>query len=238
MPRLLLLELVLRLLVEVPRVLELEDVVALPLRLVLLLRVLVVAAERLLEPLSLSLVLEERLEELLAEERLLELLSLSLVAEERLDEVLVRLLSELTVLRLLLSLVELLRLPLLFELSELMPLRLVLLPRPLLSVLTPLRLLLLPLSRVEEERLLLLLPRPLLSVLMPLRLLLLPRSDTSPVRLGAGVVLRLPVARSVTVMVLSVRLLVMRLPLRCVGSFCTVACEREVVILPTRGSLV
>ena len=103
------------------------------------------------------------------------------------------------------------RLLLFLSLSLVLVVRLeeVLVPRPLLSELTPLRLLVL-------------LPRLLLlSELTPLRLLVLSPRDTSPVRLGAGVVLRLPLARSVVVMVLSPRLLVMRLPLRRVGSFCT-----------------
>ena len=198
--RLLELELVLvpRLLDPVLRPLVPDDVVVLPLRLLVLLLLRV----EVLVPVSLVLVLELRL---VLVPRLL-------------------LLSELTPLRLLVLVLRLL------PLSELTLLRLLLLePRLLLlSELTPLRLL------VLELRLL------LLSELTPLRLeLLVPLlvlSFISPVRLGAGVVLRLPVTRSVVVMVLSLRLLVMRLPLRCVGSFCTFTCEREAVILPTSGS--
>ena len=226
--RLLELELVLvpRLLVPSLRLFELDEVVALP-RLLLLPREVEVELERL----SLSLLLEEvRLVLVLV--FLLRLLSLSLVLVLRL---------------LLLSLV-------------LTPLRLLLLlPRLLLSlVLTPLRLLvprllpestllrlllellrLFPLSlELTPLRLLVLVPRLLLlSLLTPLRLLLpLSPRDTSPVRPGAGVVLRLPLMRSVVVIVLSPRLLVMRLPLRRVGSFCTGTCEREAVIWPTKGS--
>ena len=61
----------------------------------------------------------------------------------------------------------------------------------------------------------------------------LPSSDS--LRLGALVVVRLPVTRSVDVMVLLLRSLVMRLPLRPVGLFCTVVAERGAVTRPTRG---
>ena len=52
------------------------------------------------------------------------------------------------------------------------------------------------------------------------------------VTLGACEVERLPVNRSVVVTVLSLRLLVMRLPLREVGSFWTITFERLAVMLP------
>lgn len=79
--------------------------------------------------------------------------------------------------------------------------------------------------------------RPVL-LLEPLFDTLLPRvlsSLTTPVRLGAAEVVPRPVVRSVTVMVLSWRLLVMRLPLRPVGLFCTVLAERGAVTRPTSG---
>ena len=79
--------------------------------------------------------------------------------------------------------------------------------------------------------------RPVL-LLEPLFDTLLPRvlpSLTTPVRLGAAEVVPRPVVRSVTVMVLSWRLPVMRLPLRPVGLFCTVLAERGAVTRPTSG---
>ena len=79
--------------------------------------------------------------------------------------------------------------------------------------------------------------RPVL-LLEPLFDTLLPRvlpSFTTPVRLGAAEVVPRPVVRSVTVMVLSWRLPVMRLPLRPVGLFCTVLAERGAVTRPTSG---
>ena len=102
------------------------------------------------------------------------------------------------------------------------------------------------LSSVREEELL---PRLLLSservavpsrpvLLVPRLVTLLPRvlpSFTTPVRLGAAEVVPRPVVRSVTVMVLSWRLPVMRLPVRPVGLFCTVLAERGAVTRPTSG---
>ena len=102
------------------------------------------------------------------------------------------------------------------------------------------------LSSVREVELL---PRLLLSservavpsrlvLLVPRLVTLLPRvlpSFTTPVRLGAAEVVPRPVVRSVTVMVLSWRLPVMRLPVRPVGLFCTVLAERGAVTRPTRG---
>lgn len=102
------------------------------------------------------------------------------------------------------------------------------------------------LSSVREVELL---PRLLLSservavpsrpvLLVPRLVTLLPRvlpSFTTPVRLGAAEVVPRPVVRSVTVMVLSWRLPVMRLPLRPVGLFCTVLAERGAVTRPTSG---
>lgn len=79
--------------------------------------------------------------------------------------------------------------------------------------------------------------RPVL-LLEPLFDTLLPRvlpSLTTPVRLGAAEVVPRPVVRSVTVMVLSWRLPVMRLPVRPVGLFCTVLAERGAVTRPTSG---
>ena len=79
--------------------------------------------------------------------------------------------------------------------------------------------------------------RPVL-LLEPLFDTLLPRvlpSFTTPVRLGAAEVVPRPVVRSVTVMVLSWRLPVMRFPLRPVGLFCTVLAERGAVTRPTSG---
>lgn len=79
--------------------------------------------------------------------------------------------------------------------------------------------------------------RPVL-LLEPLLDTLLPRvlpSLTTPVRLGAAEVVPRPVVRSVTVMVLSWRLPVMRLPVRPVGLFCTVLAERGAVTRPTSG---
>lgn len=79
--------------------------------------------------------------------------------------------------------------------------------------------------------------RPVL-LLEPLFDTLLPRvlpSLTTPVRLGAAEVVPRPVVRSVTVMVLSWRLPVMRFPLRPVGLFCTVLAERGAVTRPTSG---
>ena len=111
-------------------------------------------------------------------------------------------------------------------LSEVTPLRLELLElrEELLSEETPLRLELLELREEllsEETPLRLELPVPreeLLSEETPLRLEVpVPRELpllTSPVRLGAVLVVRLPETRSVVVMVFSPRLLVMRLPLR------------------------
>lgn len=61
----------------------------------------------------------------------------------------------------------------------------------------------------------------------------LPLSDSE--RLGAVVVVLRPVVRSVLVMVLVLRSLVMRLPLRPVGLFCTLVVERGAVTLPTSG---
>ncbi len=119
----------------------------------------------------------------------------------------------------------------------------VLLPR---SELTP------PL-RLDElsERLVLVLPLlprlevlPLRSELMVLELLarsllvVVPRPVLTSERSGAVLVEREPVARSVVVMVLLPRVLVMRLPLRCsAGLLRMLTWEREVVILPTRGRL-
>ena len=89
--------------------------------------------------------------------------------------------------------------------------------------LSPLRVVALPLRvSVSLLRLEMLFPR------VPL-----PSSDS--LRLGALVVVRLPVTRSVDVMVLLLRSLVMRLPLRPVGLFCTVVAERGAVTRPTRG---
>ena len=102
------------------------------------------------------------------------------------------------------------------------------------------------LSSVREVELL---PRLLLSservavpsrpvLLVPRLVTLLPRvlpSFTTPVRLGAAEVVPRPVVRSVTVMVLSWRLPVMRLPVRPVGLFCTVLAERGAVTRPTSG---
>ena len=102
------------------------------------------------------------------------------------------------------------------------------------------------LSSVREVELL---PRLLLSservavpsrpvLLVPRLVTLLPRvlpSFTTPVRLGAAEVVPRPVVRSVTVMVLSWRLPVMRFPLRPVGLFCTVLAERGAVTRPTSG---
>lgn len=87
------------------------------------------------------------------------------------------------------------------------------------------------------------LPRELLLPLRELSLLrsvaeAVPRPEDTELRSGALVVVREPVVRSVTVTVLSERLLVMRLPERPVGLFCTVIFEREVVMLPTSGRLV
>lgn len=198
----------------------------------------------LLEPLSESVLL--RLEEVLEVrvEVLLVLELLRLVVPARLEvflseetplrlevpEVREDLLSEETPLRL----VELeLREELL---SEETPLRLVELElrEELLSVEAPLRLVL-PVPREvllsEETPLRLVVPVPR-ELLLSLRLL------TSPVRLGAALVVRLPETRSVVVIVFSPRLLVMRLPLRWVGSFCTRVWERVAVMLPTSGSLV
>lgn len=79
--------------------------------------------------------------------------------------------------------------------------------------------------------------RPVL-LLEPLFDTLLPRvlpSLTTPVRLGAAEVVPRPVVRSITVMVLSWRLPVMRLPVRPVGLFCTVLAERGAVTRPTSG---
>ena len=100
-----------------------------------------------------------------------------------------------------------------------------------------------------REGLALVLPRLLLSservavpsrpvLLVPRLVTLLPRvlpSFTTPVRLGAAEVVPRPVVRSVTVMVLSWRLPVMRLPVRPVGLFCTVLAERGAVTRPTSG---
>lgn len=128
--------------------------------------------------------------------------------------------------------VRLVEVPRLLPLSvEALPVRLVEVPRLLpLSVETlPVRLVEVP--RVLSEEVVAL--RPVAEVPRPVVL-----PETSPVRDGAGLTERLPVARSVTVMVLSERLLVIRLPLRWVGSFWMVALERDAVILPTSGSLV
>lgn len=62
-----------------------------------------------------------------------------------------------------------------------------------------------------------------------------PFSDS--LRLGALVVVRLPVARSVVVMVLLLRSLVMRFPLRSAGLLRTVEEERGAVTRPTSGRL-
>ena len=121
------------------------------------------------------------------------------------------------------------------------PLPLLLLPPRELSLIVPFpRLLpLLPLRELSLTEL----PRELLLPLRELSLLrsvaeAVPRPEDTELRSGALVVVREPVVRSVTVTVLSERLLVMRLPERPVGLFCTVIFEREVVMLPTSGRLV
>lgn len=119
-------------------------------------------------------------------------------------------------------------------LSRLLSLVELLLPRPL------------PLLLLPPRELSLIVPFPRLLPLLPLRELSLlrsvaeavPRPEDTELRSGALVVVREPVVRSVTVTVLSERLLVMRLPERPVGLFCTVIFEREVVMLPTSGRLV
>lgn len=106
-------------------------------------------------------------------------------------------------------------------------------PFPRLLPLLPLR----ELSLTELPRELLLLPLRELSLLRSVAEAV-PRPEDTELRSGALVVVREPVVRSVTVTVLSERLLVMRLPERPVGLFCTVIFEREVVMLPTSGRLV
>lgn len=64
-----------------------------------------------------------------------------------------------------------------------------------------------------------------------------PRPLSDSVCPGALEVVRLPVTRSVVVMVLLLRSLVMRLPLRPTGLFCTATAERGAVTRPTRGRL-
>lgn len=133
----------------------------------------------------------------------------------------------------LLSLVELL-LPRPLPLLLLPPRELSLIvPFPRLLPLLPLR----ELSLTELPRELLLLPLRELSLLRSVAEAV-PRPEDTELRSGALVVVREPVVRSVTVTVLSERLLVMRLPERPVGLFCTVIFEREVVMLPTSGRLV
>ena len=98
-------------------------------------------------------------------------------------------------------------------------------------------------------------PLPLREVLLPVRVVLpsereaellsrvdtllsrVPRPLNDSVRPGALEVVRLPVTRSVVVMVLLLRSLVMRLPLRPTGLFCTATAERGAVTRPTRGRL-
>lgn len=111
--------------------------------------------------------------------------------------------------------------------SVLLPLRWLVTPEslPLREVLLPLRVVVFPLREV--------LPSPrVVSVLSRV-----PRPLSDSVRLGALTVEPLPVTRSVVVTVLLLRSLVMRLPLRPVGLFCTVVADRGAVTRPTRGRL-
>ena len=126
--------------------------------------------------------------------------------------------------------------PLSFPLrEEVLPVREVDLPEsfPLREVEVPLsRVVVLPLRvEVPSEREAELLPR------VEMSLSRVPRPLRDSVRLGALLVVRLPVTRSVVVIVLLLRSLVMRLPLRPVGLFCTFVAERGAVTRPTRGRL-
>lgn len=119
--------------------------------------------------------------------------------------------------------------------EEVLPVREVDLPEsfPLREVEVPhSRVVVLPLRvEVPSEREAELLPR------VEMSLSRVPRPLRDSVRLGALLVVRLPVTRSVVVIVLLLRSLVMRLPLRPVGLFCTFVAERGAVTRPTRGRL-